>query len=251
MHRGHQAAPIRAHGGGGVSPAPEMAAIPLGLLPVSVAGPPGRAIRTAGIEPESPRAAREFTRDTLQRWDLWPVYPDAAVVVSELVTNALRYGLRGAAVSAAPGPVDLTLWSREAYLICVVADPNPEPPVLRPPDSAAEAGRGLQVVQALTSSWGWTVRGGPQKVVWAALELPAACRAATGCLPGTKAASLSTGSAGPGRRPGVWPAGCAATGRKPAAQPGGHTRQLAAPAAEAAYRVRRPTRGGGRCQPRD
>jgi hypothetical protein len=250
MYRGHQAAPIRAHGNGGVSPAPEMAVIPLGLLPAAVAGPPGRVVRTAAIVPETPRAAREFTRDTLQRWDLWPVYPDAAVVVSELVTNALRYGLRvsGAPLSVAPGPVDLTLWSRETYLICVVADPNPEPPVLRPPDSIAEAGRGLQVVQALTSSWGWTVRGGPQKVVWAALELPEACQAATGCLPGAQAASLSTG---PGGKPGGMPAGCAATGRKPAAQPAGHLRQFAAPAAEPAYRDRRPTRGGGRCQPRE
>jgi anti-sigma regulatory factor (Ser/Thr protein kinase) len=206
-----------------------MAVIPLGLLPASVAGPPGRAVRSAGIEPQTPRAAREFTRDTLRRWELWPVYPDAAVVVSELVTNALRYGLRikGAPLSAAPGPVDLTLWSRESYLICVVADPSPEPPVLRPPDGGAEAGRGLQVVQALTSSWGWTLRRGPHKVVWAALELPAACQAVTGCLPGAQAASLSTG---PGGKPGGKPAGCAATGRKPAAQPAGHTRPLAVPA---------------------
>jgi hypothetical protein len=227
-----------------------MAVIPLGLLPVSVAGPPGRAVRTAGIEPQTPRAAREFTRDTLRRWDLGPVYPDAAVVVSELVTNALRYGLRisGAAISAAPGPVDLTLWSRQSCLICVVADPNPEPPVLRPPDSDAEAGRGLQVVQALASSWGWTLRGGPQKVVWAVLELPAACQTATGCLPGAQAASLSTG---PGGKPGGKPAGCAATGRKPAAQPAGHTRQPAFPAALPAYRDRCPTRDGGRCQPRE
>lgn len=250
MHRGHQAAPIRAHGNGGVSPAPEMAVIPPGLLPVSVAGPPGCALRTAGIEPETPRAARQFTRDTLLRWELWPVYPDAAVVVSELVTNALRYGLRtnGRPASGGPGPVDLTWWCRADSLICVVGDPSPEPPVLRPPDSIAEAGRGLQVVQALTSSWGWTLRGGPQKVVWAALELPEACQTATGCLPGAQAASLSTG---PGGKPGGKPAGCAATGRKPAAQPAGHTRRLAVPAAVSAYRDRCPTGVGGRCQPRE
>jgi Histidine kinase-like ATPase domain len=250
MHRGHQAAPIRAHGDGGLSPAPEMAVIPPGLLPVSVAGPPGRAFRSAGIEPETPRAAREFTRDTLRRWDLGPVCPDAAVVVSELVTNALRYGLRvnGSPLSVARRPVDLTLWSRESYLICAVADPSPEPPVLRLPDSGSEAGRGLQVVQALTSCWGWTLRGGPHKVVWAALELPVACQTATGCLPGAQAASLSTG---PGGKPGGKPAGCAATGRKPAAQPAGHTRQLAASAAVSGYGDRCPTRVGGRCQPRE
>ena len=109
----------------------------------------------------------------LRQWDLCVIYPDAAVVVSELVTNALCYGAR---VAAPPpdsdrGPVDLTLWQRASYLICVVADGSPEPPVLQPVDPTAEAGRGLQVVQALSSSWGWTMLGGRQKAVWAALSL--------------------------------------------------------------------------------
>ena len=119
-------------------------------------------------------SARQFTREVLRQWDLCVIYPDASVVVSELVTNALCYGAR---VTAPPldsdrGPVDLTLWQRASYLICVVADGSPEPPVLQPFDPTAEAGRGLQVVQALSSSWGWTMLGGRQKAVWAALSLP-------------------------------------------------------------------------------
>jgi hypothetical protein len=179
MHRGQQAAPAGARLDGGLSRldggfALGESAIPPGLLPLPVAGPPGRALPSAAAEPATPHAAREFTREVLRQWDLCVIYPDAAVVVSELVTNALCYGAR---VAAPPpdsdrGPVDLTLWQRVSYLICVVADGSPEPPVLQPVDPTAEAGRGLQVVQALSSSWGWTMLGGRQKAVWAALSLP-------------------------------------------------------------------------------
>ncbi|MEP7023548.1 MAG: ATP-binding protein [Actinomycetota bacterium] len=211
MHRGQHAAPARSPGDDGEVPAlplgqesaQELATIPQGLLPLTVSGPPGCAVRTAGIEPATPRAAREFTRETLRRWDLYSAYQDTAVVVSELVTNALRYGARiGSAVAAAavPGAVQLTLWCRVSYLICVVTDPNPEPPVLQPPNSCADSGRGLQVVQALTSSWGWTMLGGRQKVVWAALELPEAREPVTAQPAGPQpAASLSTGPGGKAR----------------------------------------------------
>jgi hypothetical protein len=172
MHRGQQAAPAGARLDGGF--ALRESAIPPGLLPLPVAGPPGRALPSAAAEPATPHAAREFTREVLRQWDLCVIYPDAAVVVSELVTNALCYGTRAAAPppDSDRGPVDLTLWQRASYLICVVADGSPEPPVLQPVDPTAEAGRGLQVVQALSSSWGWTMLGGRQKAVWAALSLP-------------------------------------------------------------------------------
>jgi hypothetical protein len=179
MHQGQQAAPAGARLDGGlVRPGAAIAlgesAIPPGLLPLPVAGPPGRPLPSAAAEPATPHAAREFTREVLRQWDLCVIYPDAAVVVSELVTNALCYGARVAAPppdSDRP-PVDLTLWQRASYLICVVADGSPEPPVLQPVDPTAEAGRGLQVVQALSTSWGWTMLGGRQKAVWAALSLP-------------------------------------------------------------------------------
>jgi hypothetical protein len=61
---------------------------PPALLPSAVAGPPGVAVRALGTKPESPRAAREFTREALRRWDMYALFPDTAVVVSELVTNA-------------------------------------------------------------------------------------------------------------------------------------------------------------------
>lgn len=61
---------------------------------------------------ESVREARQFTRSTLQRWDLSGLRDSMELVASELVTNALRYavpvGTSRRARTAEPGPVDLT-----------------------------------------------------------------------------------------------------------------------------------------------
>jgi hypothetical protein len=46
------------------------------------------------------KSARDFTRETLQRWRLEGEFDTVALVVSELVTNALRHGVPG---HAAPG----------------------------------------------------------------------------------------------------------------------------------------------------
>ena len=61
---------------------------------------------------------------------------------------------------------------RAGQMVCAVTDPGPQPPVLVSAAPLAEAGRGLQVVLALSVTWGWTRLGGRRKVVWAALRLP-------------------------------------------------------------------------------
>ena len=96
---------------------------------------------------------------------------DAAVIVSELVTNAL---LHGCVQGAAADQVELLMWRRAGQMVCAVTDPGSQAPVLASPGPLAEAGRGLQVVQALSVTWGWTRLGGRRKVVWAALRLPRA-----------------------------------------------------------------------------
>jgi hypothetical protein len=178
MHRGHQAAPGRTeHDRGtgmdrdGLSRQPGQLRPPA-LLPSAVAGPPGVAVRALGTAPESPRAAREFTREALRRWDMCAVFPDTAVVISELVTNALCHGAGIGVGAPARGQVELSLWHRASHLVCAVTDPSADPPVLRPADPGAEAGRGLQVVQALATTWGWAMLGFHRKVVWAALRVP-------------------------------------------------------------------------------
>jgi anti-sigma regulatory factor (Ser/Thr protein kinase) len=119
------------------------------------------------------RAAREFTGQILQGWGLLEVVEDAAVIVSELVTNALRHGLRD--LGAVPEQVELIWWRRTGQIICMVTDPGAEPPVMvEQPDPLAEEGRGLHVVDALSATWGWTRLGGCRKAVWATLRVPGA-----------------------------------------------------------------------------
>jgi anti-sigma regulatory factor (Ser/Thr protein kinase) len=142
--------------------------LPGALLPAAhwVCRPIGSSPRDAGL---ACRGAREFTGQTLRRWGLPVLAEDAAVIVSELVTNALLHGCpRGAATDQ----VELLLWRRAGQMVCAVTDPGQRAPVLASPEPLAEAGRGLQVVQALSVTWGWTRLGGLRKVVWAALRLP-------------------------------------------------------------------------------
>jgi anti-sigma regulatory factor (Ser/Thr protein kinase) len=117
------------------------------------------------------RAAREFAGQILRGWGLRTLVEDGATVVSELVSNALRHGVRGAS-GPAHDCVELILWRRSGEVVCAVTDPGAEAPVLLQPDPLAEAGRGLQVVEALSATWGWTRLSGRRKVVWAVLAIP-------------------------------------------------------------------------------
>jgi anti-sigma regulatory factor (Ser/Thr protein kinase) len=117
------------------------------------------------------RAAREFTGQILRGWGLLVLADDAAVIVSELVTNALMHG---GGDGAARGDVELILWRRSGQVLCAVTDPGTGAPVLVQPDPFGEAGRGLYVVQALSATWGWTRLGDRRKAVWAAMGVPGA-----------------------------------------------------------------------------
>jgi Histidine kinase-like ATPase domain len=119
--------------------------------------------------PASIKAARDFTTQTLLEWGLCWLTQDATLVVSELVTNALRHGARDGDGGAGPDRPELILWGRPGYLVCVVIDSSASAPVRIPAGLAREDGRGLLVVQALASRWGWTMLGVHRKAVWAVL----------------------------------------------------------------------------------
>ncbi|WDM14864.1 ATP-binding protein [Streptomyces lavenduligriseus] len=124
---------------------------------------------------EAVREARRFTRDTLGRWDVGDRFDDVCLVVSELVTNALRH-----AVPGDPCPTDglpsvrlhLMRWSER--LVCAVRDPSHETPAPRDSDDfSAESGRGLFLVDSFADSWGWHPLAGTLegKVVWALFRM--------------------------------------------------------------------------------
>ena len=152
----------------------EMAATAGGSWPPAYAAPvaltaarfPRVATRTPGLDAGSVRAARDFTRATLQRWGVTTSCDDVAVVMSELLTNALHHALPPGAAEPR-WPIRLGLLQPGPCVLCAVADPSDQVPVLKDPDYLAESGRGLHVVASLSSGWGWTAPGRSGKVVWA------------------------------------------------------------------------------------
>ncbi|QHC24485.1 ATP-binding protein [Streptomyces sp. GS7] len=121
--------------------------------------------------------ARQFTRTTLQGWRMCPgLADDAVLVVSELVTNALRYGAgetRRTLNYASPEPFCqawLALTRQEHSVLCAVSDAGATAPVLRDRDELAESGRGLHLVELLSDAWGWTPPDRAGKTVWATVS---------------------------------------------------------------------------------
>ena len=81
---------------------------------------------------------------------------DAAVVVSELVTNALVH---------AGTSIEVVVSQRDSEVLVEVVDDNPRLPFRRHHAELAGTGRGLQFVEQLTSAWGTRQRP-PGKSVW-------------------------------------------------------------------------------------
>src|SRR5215472_4463081 len=105
--------------------------------------------------PESAGVARDFTRMTLRNWRMARLSDVAELVVSELVTNALRHGLLSARWMPGEHPIRLRLLRQDPYLMCMVTDPDTAGPVRIDAHSGAESGRGLQVVESCSARWGW------------------------------------------------------------------------------------------------
>jgi anti-sigma regulatory factor (Ser/Thr protein kinase) len=129
--------------------------------------PPRIATCAFSADARSVAAARNFTVVTLRRWGSRYNSQDVAVVVSELVTNAVRHALPGPGADGPPGRVRLGLLHYRTRLLCAVADPGQAAPVPRASGSLAETGRGLQMICALSDQWGYTKPGDAGKIVWA------------------------------------------------------------------------------------
>jgi anti-sigma regulatory factor (Ser/Thr protein kinase) len=109
---------------------------------------------------------RRHTRQTLATWQLGYLADDVELVVSELVTNAVR-----ASQEAALPIVAAYLALDRDRLAVLIWDASPRPPSRREHDEGAESGRGLELVQALTDDWGVCPGEVAGKVVWAKFSL--------------------------------------------------------------------------------
>lgn len=128
-----------------------------------------------GAQAESVKRARDFAAATLRSWNRGDLGDSVQLVVSELVTNALRHGLAGRVEDALSlGHVDtrveLILACEPRYLTCAVTDPSDDIPVVAAPADLTECGRGLHVVAACSRRWGWTRFATGGKAVWAAFH---------------------------------------------------------------------------------
>lgn len=112
-------------------------------------------------------AARRFLFRTLTAWGVLGLYPDAVIVVSELVTNAITH---------APAPGELRLSLLPDVLRISVTDSGTGAPEPRQASATREGGRGLYLVDALTSAWGMEPIPDDGKIVWAELTRRPASR---------------------------------------------------------------------------
>ena len=129
-------------------------------------GLPRIATRTLSADAGSVRAARDFTVTTLHRWDMAERSQDIAIVVSELLTNAVRHALPGSGQTRPRRPIRLGLLQPGPCVLCAVADPSKAVPAPQAPGSLAETGRGLHIICALSDQWGYAPSD-TGKVVWA------------------------------------------------------------------------------------
>ncbi|APU42002.1 PAS/PAC sensor protein [Streptomyces sp. NRRL F-4428] len=118
-------------------------------------------------EARSVGRARELARAKLPAWGLEGLLDTTELLVSELVTNALRYG---------EGEIRLRLLL-DRTLVCEVWDANLVQPRRRRARDTDEGGRGLQLVGMLSAGWG-TRRTHRGKTVWFELPLPGAAEEA-------------------------------------------------------------------------
>jgi serine/threonine-protein kinase RsbW len=111
----------------------------------------------------APGMARQATQEALASWRLAHVEDTAVLLVSELVTNAVRHARTGGSVLA------LRLEIAGSWLRIEVHDADPRLPEPRTPAGHDESGFGFVLIEALADKWGVreTTAG---KAIWAELD---------------------------------------------------------------------------------
>lgn len=128
--------------------------------------------------PASVWAGRQFVAEILERWGFAAGATGRArtdeivLVTSELLTNALR---------ATAAPVSLRVEGHRDHVLVTVGDDSEVPAVARAAGPADTGGRGLAIVDALSTRWGTTPVRGTGKLVWSKMAIPATGALAEHC----------------------------------------------------------------------
>ncbi|MGW5731730.1 MULTISPECIES: ATP-binding protein [Streptomyces] len=114
-------------------------------------------------QPEAVGRARAFVSDSLDTWGMREELADVGeIIVSELMTNVVNHT-----------STDLTTVAIQhgGHRVRIeVADSSSTTPYIRPASATAEHGRGLRLVDSLSSHWGF-VRHPWGKIIWAELTV--------------------------------------------------------------------------------
>jgi anti-sigma regulatory factor (Ser/Thr protein kinase) len=141
--------PLRPQGQAGVDQWPLRSYLELGALPGAVP------------------CARLHAKQVLWEWGLSAFSENAELLLSELMTNAIQASLSAEGIP----PVRLWLSSDRSRLLIQVQDTNHCPPARTGADGQDESGRGLLIVDAISTKWGWHTEDDQSgKIVWALIE---------------------------------------------------------------------------------
>lgn len=129
---------------------------------------PLRSFLELGAFPGAVPCARLHARQMLWEWQLTGLSDIAELLVSELVTNAVQISCADEQTT----PVRLWMLANRTRVLILVLDSSPLPPVRMSTSQDDENGRGLLLVDTLSTRWDWYFppqqNGG--KVVWALIE---------------------------------------------------------------------------------
>jgi anti-sigma regulatory factor (Ser/Thr protein kinase) len=120
-----------------------------------------------GSLPGAVPCARLHAKHILKEWNLNQIADNAEMIVSELVTNALKASW---SLKDTP-PIALRLLANREHLMIQAWDALSAPPDPRPHEIDAEGGRGLEIVSLLSDRWGFYHPDSGGKVVWAVIEI--------------------------------------------------------------------------------
>lgn len=121
-----------------------------------------RATLELPVEPFSASVARHVVGEMLRAWSLQRFVDDAMLIASELVTNAFQHTPRA-------DSIEMELIGVPERVRISIADGSTIKPVIKELDPATPTGRGLRLVQDLSSRWGYDEHEGGKRV-WVELD---------------------------------------------------------------------------------
>lgn len=173
------AAGVACAAGGGTGTVPATGAVPgTSGAPVPVLPPqcqgmgmdsewPLRDFIELGALPGAVPCARLHARQLMWEWGFTQLSESVELLVSELVTNAIQITRAMERIT----PVRLWLLADKTRVLILVWDASPQAPARVSVSGDAESGRGLLLVETMSSRWDWyTPQDTGGKVVWAELQ---------------------------------------------------------------------------------